>query len=91
MGNVKYSKISTSNGVIELNKNIYENKFDNYEYIKIYDVMGKVKVYINNINDKNDFILLENNDFELEDIQINSLKVVPASDFKIQFKYVVAK
>lgn len=74
MGNVKYSKISTSNGVIELNKNIYENKFDNYEYIKIYDVMGKVKVYINNINDKNDFILLENNDFELEDIQINSLK-----------------
>lgn len=91
MGNVKYSKISTSNGVIELNKNIYENKFDNYEYIKIYDVMGKVKVYINNINDKNDFILLENNDFELEDIQINSLKVVPASDFKVQFKYVVAK
>ncbi|OFI05261.1 hypothetical protein CLOACE_18790 [Clostridium acetireducens DSM 10703] len=75
MGTIKYSKIVTSNGELQFSKDteVHEKEFDNMEYLKIYDVIGHFKVYINNSKDyvylKTDSIL------ELQDFQINSIKI----------------
>lgn len=74
MGNVKYSKIATSNGWIKLQeKEIYEKEFDSYEYLKIYNVTNRLKIYINNSTDY--IYLCSGEELILEDFSINSLKI----------------
>ncbi|EJO5346483.1 hypothetical protein NRP93_000533 [Clostridium botulinum] len=74
MGNVKYSKIETSNGFIKLQeKETYEKEFDSYEYLKIYNVTNRIKVYINNSIDY--IYLLSGEELILQDFSINSIKI----------------
>ncbi len=75
MGNIKYSKIASSNGVIKFNKNLeYIREFNNFEYIKFYNGTGDFKIYINN---STDYILYKvGTDLVLEDFAINSIKIV---------------
>ncbi|APM37813.1 hypothetical protein [Clostridium kluyveri] len=79
MGSVKYSKIKTSNGMINFNINddtkIHEFDCDNYEYLKVYSASGRLKLYINY---SNDYISIGAGngliEFELKDFQINHVK-----------------
>ncbi|BAH05477.1 hypothetical protein [Clostridium kluyveri] len=78
MGSVKYSKIKTSNGLINLNMNdnveIHEFDCDNYEYLKVYAAAGRLKLYVNH---SDDYISIDVNgliEFELKDFQINHVK-----------------
>lgn len=74
MGNVKYSKIATSNGWIKLQeKETYEKEFDSYEYLKIYNVTNRIKVYINNSMDY--IYLCSGEELILQDFSINSIKI----------------
>lgn len=74
MGNVKYSKIATSNGWIKLQKKeTYEKEFDSYEYLKIYNTTNRFKVYINNSKDY--IYLLSGEELILQDFSINSIKI----------------
>ena len=80
MGNVKYSKIKTSNGDINFNKTdlkIHQFECSNFEYIKIYNLVGDFKVYINN---SDDFIFVNGlKELELKDFAINNVKIEFAS------------
>ncbi|MGU9539183.1 hypothetical protein ACQX0N_09405 [Clostridium tepidum] len=91
MGNVKYSQIKTSNGDINFNENsIFEKEFDTFEYLKIYDVVGHYKVYINNSKDYIE--LVTTNKFTLEDFSINSIKIECTSKSNTDsIKYYVCK
>lgn len=79
MGSVKYSKIKTSNGLINLNINdnteIHEFDCDNYEYLKVYNISGRLRLYINH---SNDYIVVGAGnglvEFELKDFQIDHIK-----------------
>lgn len=74
MGNVKYSKIATSNGWIKLQeKEIYEKEFDSYEYLKIYNTTNRLKIYINNSKDY--IYLCSGEELVLQDFSINSIKI----------------
>lgn len=76
MGNVKYSKIATSNGAIvfkQENNFKYEKEFDSYEYIKIYNIIGRFKIYINNSTDY--IYLCTGEELILQDFSINSIKI----------------
>lgn len=75
MGNVKYSKIQTSNGIITFaeDKKTYEKEFDSYEYLRVYSTTNRFKIYINN---SKDYIYLRSGEeLILEDFSINSLKI----------------
>ncbi|UZW14351.1 hypothetical protein OSC52_00320 [Clostridium pasteurianum] len=70
---IKYSEIKTSNGTVTLNESnpTYKINTTNWEYLKIYSVVGTVKIYINN---STDFIEIRATDeFILEDFAINNL------------------
>lgn len=74
---IKYSEIKSSNGIITLDEEnpVHEINTTNWEYLKIYPVMGKVKIYINN---SIDFIEVGANyginEFTLRDFAINHLR-----------------
>lgn len=80
MGNIKYSAITTSNGEIKLKEGeTYQKNFDNMEYIKIYDIIGNYKLYLNN---SEDFVKLNTGqEFKIADFQINSLKIICDSNY----------
>ncbi|EPY6472025.1 hypothetical protein ACWO4B_002696 [Clostridium sporogenes] len=75
MGNVKYSKIQTSNGVILFteDKKVHYKEFHSYEYLRVYSITNRFKIFINN---SKDYIYLRSGEeLILEDFSINSLKI----------------
>ena len=91
MGTVKYSQIATSNGIIIFDSDnlTHERNFDNYKYIKFFDVNGIFKVYI---NDSTDYIYLTSStDLELPDFQINKIKVVAEDVSLPRLQYYLCK
>lgn len=84
MGKVKYSTFITSNGVIDHNlkindSNVIEADFtpNFYTYLKLFDIQGRYDLYINDSEYKFTVpIINNNNDFILEDFQIQKFKLV---------------
>lgn len=96
MGNVKYSEIKSSNGVIKFNSTdatkIQEFDCNNYEYLRVYMTIGGFKVYINN---SNNFILVGGDngleELVLKDFAINHVKFEFISDMSGQLQYYLCK
>lgn len=95
MGTVKYSKIKSSNGIVNFNSadstKIQEFDCDNFEYLRVYGTTGVFKVYINN---SVDYILVGGDglsELVLKDFAINHVKFEFAGDMSGQLQYYLCK
>lgn len=90
MGNVKYSSYISSNGYIDFNtEHTYEREFtEKYEYLKLIP-KGTFNIYLNN---STDFITISGmeDEFEIKDFAINSIKIVAVNNYG-ELQYYVMK